>query len=90
MNDYEVHDADIAEILRLATEVRVDRQRWNDYVARASSIARHIGILEQHVEYLPLLPALRAEIDLRRTVVRSIAGRRPGARWSEVAASIPA
>jgi hypothetical protein len=85
MNDYDVHEEDMAEILRLATEARVDRQRWNDYMARAGAIARRIGIQEQHIEYLPLLSALRAEIDLRRTVVRSIAGRRPGARWSELA-----
>jgi hypothetical protein len=66
----------LAEILELATEARVDRSRWSDYVARAGAVARRIGCAEAGIEDLPLMAASRAELALRTSFVRDVAARR--------------
>ncbi|MEQ1728366.1 MAG: hypothetical protein ABL982_08275 [Vicinamibacterales bacterium] len=73
----EAYEDDIAQILKLATETRVDRSRWSDYLVRAGDIARRMGLSKASIEDLPLMPSSRAAMALRRAVVHSLATRTP-------------
>lgn len=76
MNTFDDFEDAMAEILKLATEARIDRRRWSDYVARAGAVARRVGCPEEGIEDLPLMAASRAELTLRKSFVRDLAARR--------------